>query len=446
MSRTRIVVLIVIVAIVIAAGYGIYYHVITTPPNASVNYSVVNLTGDLGNSFDPGSIQAFGSNSSSILLAGVGYSDKTTQTSNASLMQLGSLQPGNPGMELSTITNEYFHNGTVFGTAWNGTAWLLTGEAAWSGMSQAGIIALNGSAVVNLTSTMGHYFRDGGAWIDAWNGSGWLIGGNSDTAAVLVGYYHGEIINYTSALGPLPVHSWIQLLDFNGSSWLVGGHGVFGFLSSGHFTNMLNRTAFASSGVYAAQFTGNRWIIGGGPPAGIQIIIGSSIESAVLTPSFFNSWVNGICVYDNGYFIGGKGMHSNRFFPALYEMTISSSGTSFQNLSSLLPSSFEGGQVQFMSTISFQNNTGILIAGQGDYNATTAFSMGALAFLTKSVQIGISYVHGSHAFHEETTIGNFGPAVVHIYSTFHFFRLLTRTNVAIAATETPIPPRTAMER
>lgn len=435
------VVLVVIVALVVAAGYGVYYHVTTTPPNASVNYSMVNLTGDLGNAFDPGSIQAFGSNSSSILLSGVGYTDKTTQFSNASLLRLNSLQPGSTGTELSRITADYFHNGTVFGTGWNGTAWLLTGETGFNGTSQAGVIAVEGSYIDNLTATIGHYFRDGGAWIDAWNGSGWLIGGNSDTAAVLVGYYHGEIINYTSALGPLPLHSWIQLIDFNSSAWLVGGHGVFGFLSSGHFTNMLSRTAFAFSGVYSAQFTGGRWIIGGGPPAGIQIISGNSVESAVSTPSFFNSWVNGICIYDNSYFIGGKGLHSNRFYPALYKMSVSSSGISFQNLSSLLPSSFEGGQVQFMSTISFQNYTGILIAGQGNYNATTAFSTGALAFLTRNVQIGISYVHSSHAFQERHSVQSFGPAMDPASATHHFFLFLTRTNVAIAPAVTPTPPR-----
>ena len=392
MQRNRLVVISLIIVLIVSAGFGVFYEIRNNSSGTYSSYSIVNLTGDIGQSYDPGSIQAFGLNNTSILISGVGYSNKSTGFSDASLMQLDTLQPGRIGTELSAVTKEYFNNGTLSGTAWNGTSWLLTGEAAWDGESQGGVIAMNGSTIDNLTSSIGRYFIDGGAWIDAWNGSGWLIGGNSSSTAVLIGYYHGTIINYTPELGPQPNHSWIQFLANNTTSWLVGGHGIFGFLTAGRYTNMLNKTAFLSSGVYAAQFTGGRWIIGGGPPALVQIISGNNVESAIFPPAFFNGRVNAICIYNNNYFVGGETKHSGSIFPALYGVTFSPSA-SFENLSSNLPSSFKGGQVRFMSTVTFGNYSGILIAGQGNYNPVTGFSTGALAFLNEknSVSTAVGY-------------------------------------------------------
>lgn len=378
----RLYVVLVVVAVIVASlgtiivGYNQLFA-------KSQKFSMRNLTYDLGTTFNPGSIQSFGLNNSSVFISGVAYYDKPADTNLPSLALSDSLNNSTRATPMISLANHYFHNGTVFGTAWNGSSWMLTGEALNGNVDGGSAIAIRGSTVTNLTSLIEPYFKHGGAWIDAWNGSGWLIGGNNDKQASLIGLDHGMLTNYTPDLGNAAADSWIQLLVWNGSSWLVGGHQVFGFLKGDGFSNLLSKTEFSQSGVYAALYQENEWIIGGGAPAGMQIISSSGAISTVNLPYYFTNWINGITALGPYLIIGGEtSLGDHRIGPTLYAVSLSGQTPSFDNLTSMLPDSFDYGLVQFLSYIQFRGQSGVLIAGQGFYNETSGYSTGALAFLT----------------------------------------------------------------
>lgn len=376
-----------IVIAMISAGIGTY-SVIAAHRNVGNStyfpaYTVVNLTSELGQYYQPGAIQAFGTNSTSILVSGISHYNKPTDTSKPALVQLTSLENSSLGVSLSNITGKYFHDGSVFGTAWNGTSWLLTGEINSGPSGTGAVISVRGNNITNLTPVLGKYFRHGGAWFDAWNGSSWLIGGNCDKEASLVSYSHGEVKNYSSLLGNSGGNPWIQLIEWNGTSWLIGGFGVFGFLKNGVYSNMLGMTEFATSGVFTAYYDGTGWMIGGGKPAGLQIVHNNGSIETLALPSYFNNWVNAICKLGSYYIIGGEaGIGPNRIAPALFAVNLTGKDPAFQNITSLLPGSFDYGLVQFMGDVQFEGANGILIAGQGNYDEVTGHSTGALALLS----------------------------------------------------------------
>jgi hypothetical protein len=370
----------------ITASVGAYFlefKINESRKNISSDFSFMNLTSELGNTFSSGSIQSFSINESAILLAGVGYYNRSTGYNLPSLMKLNSTNPSAIGEPMMSVAEKYFHNGTIFGSAWNGSAWMLTGESYNGVIDGGGAIIISGDVITNLTPQIEPYFNLGGAWFDAWNGTGWLIGGNNDKQAALVGLYHDKVINYTPLLGKLPMRSWIQLIVWNGTSWLIGGYQIFGFLTSGKYIDMLQKTEFLNSGVLAASFVNHRWYIGGGPPAGIQVLYPNGTTNTIQMPSYFNKWVNGITCYKGYFLVGGEAApNSFEICPALYAINISAKEEMFCNLTSLLPSSFKHGQIQFIAYIQFKGVSGVMIAGQGSYNTSTGYSKGALSLMS----------------------------------------------------------------
>ncbi len=374
---------IVIVVAIVLAGlvYLDYLHSDLAPSGSA--FSVVNLTQDLGNQFTPGSIQAFGVNSSSLLISGVGLYNKTTDYSLPNLMKMTSLSPSVQGTNMDLVANQYFRDGNVFGTGWNGSSWLLTGQISWGNITEGAVVSISGSLVTNLTSILSRYFVNGGIWFDGWNGSAWLLGGNSDKKASLVSYHNGKVTDETGLLGSQVPNAWIQWLEWNGSSWLVGGHGVFGFLNGNYYINMLGESPFNSSGVLSSDFHNREWVIGGGPPATIIVLSGTHITGTIHMPRYFDEWVNSIVYYRGVYLIGGKGLNPNgSFHPALYFLDLNVVPESVENLTHLLPSSFDFGQVQFMSYVTLDGESGVLIAGQGYIDPNSGYSRGALAILS----------------------------------------------------------------
>ena len=344
---------------------------------------VTNMDSALGQAFSSGSIQAFGQNSSSILLSGTSTYYKPTDFSTPALVSLGSLNAKATGINLSEVANHYFHDGSVFGTSWNGSSWIITGEISWGRVDEGAAVVLNNTGDYNLTADLGKYFQNGGIWFDSWNGSGWLFGGNEDKHASLVGLYHGKFIDYSGLIGPAGYDSWIQLIMWNGTSWLIGGHFIFGFLTSGRYYNLISKTEFYNSGVYSAVYTQGKWIIGGGPKAALEVINGTSVSRSFNLPAYFDNWVNGLAPFEKGFVAGGEASAPNGHMePALYYFSLTGSGIDFTNITDYLPSSFSMGQVQFLAPVSLSNVTGILIVGQGNYNETNGHSNGAMALLT----------------------------------------------------------------
>lgn len=379
--RTVAVLLISILFVITSGSYEVFTH--ENHQNQSIaDIGIVNLTGSTGNAFSSGSIQAFGQNGTSVLLSGTSFYYKPSDYSLPALVDLRSLSSSSNGTNLSNIADMYFHDGSVFGTGWNGTSWILTGEISWGSIDEGSAVALNGTLASNLTPVIGKYFQNGGIWFDAWNGTGWLFGGNNDREASLVALYHGRVIDYSGLLNNVSSDSWIQLIAWNGTSWLIGGHGIFGFIKNGKYTSVLDATEFRSSGVYSAVFRNNEWIIGGGPPAGLEIVKGLHVVKNLTMPSYFNKWVNGLAIYGNGILAGGESSHGTHGMdPALYYVSLSGD-YQFTNLTARLPGPFDRGQIQYLAPVSLGNVTGILIVGQGNYNETDGSSNGAVALLS----------------------------------------------------------------
>ena len=203
--RIKAVSAVLIAAIVIASmAYYELYRNGGGSKHAFSGLEITDLTKALGSTFSPGSIQAFGENNTTILISGSGQYHKPSDFSTPALMGINDLNPGTSGHNMDELANTYFHDGSVFGTAWNGTSWILTGEISFGNTDEGSAIAINEGNVVNLTPLLGPYFKNGGIWFDAWNGTGWLFGGNNDRAASLIGYYHGGKANFNGFLGAPP--------------------------------------------------------------------------------------------------------------------------------------------------------------------------------------------------------------------------------------------------
>ena len=362
----------VIVVAIVAGSIELYEYDHSLKANKMINpvTSMDNLTSLLDGYYDPGAIQTFGANNSSILISGTGLYNKATDFSLPVLEQINSLST--IGVNESAIANRYFWQGGVFDTVWNGSSWLISGQITSGNNVSGALIALKAGVVQNFTSEISKYFRDGGAWFDNWNGTGWLVGGNCDNKASLIAFYHGKFFNYTPLLGNVSNGSWIQLLVWNGSSWEISGHGVFGFLKGNRFTNLLDDTIFKNSGVFAADFQAGSWFIGGGPPAGVQKITGSSITATLIPGGDFSRYVNAVVPYAGGFLIGGEGMlKPSNIAPELLYVHSDLSTGSVQNESGFLPLSFQDGQIQYMANVNFRSQIGVLIAGEGSYNETS---------------------------------------------------------------------------
>ncbi|MEM0158710.1 MAG: hypothetical protein QW812_04280 [Thermoplasmataceae archaeon] len=341
-------------------------------------FRYISLQEELGTQFDPGSIQAFGYNNTSLLISGLGPYNKSTDSSLPNLEEIDSLNI-QPGKNMDSAISEYFGLGSVFGTNWNGSAWLLTGQLSYGDVNVGSVVSYEGNRFTNLTPRFSTYFQRGGAWIDGWNGSAWIVAGNSDNRASLVEYSHGSVVNLTGLLGNTPVGSWIQFVLWNGSAWFLGGHLIFGFLNGDRYTNLLSLSPFADSGALSGLYVDGEWIIGGGPPAGAVIVKGQSITEAFHPPAYLNMWINGIADFNGYIFLGGKGMtDTGLIHPALYIYRSLSSFNNPVNQSAEIPASFNGGQIQFMETIDFHGVQSLFIAGQGNYNEETGYSTGAL--------------------------------------------------------------------
>lgn len=403
--RVRLWAAIVAVCIVAASIIAYTYYsgdwsLSTSGNNSGVTFNISNLTANLNGMFDPGSIQGLGYNTTAVLALGVGYYNKATDYNKPVLAEL-SMKSGT--FQSSNLTGDvapYFAAGGLFGAAFNGSAWLLTGVAIWGSTHTGELVTLSGGTVSNITGLVPAYFDGGGIWVDAWNGTGWLIGGNSSTGSVLLSLQGRTVTDLSGILPNNVPGDWIQLIAWNGSGWFIGGRGTAGTLYDGKYTDVLQNSVFKNSGVFAASPKGNDWMIGGGPPAAIEMYSGGKMMPQASLPGDFNSWVNGIIDTGSGWLIGGKGSQPGYdFLPELAYLPDSSSGTgSAVDLSSRLPSAFQEGQIQAMISSPLGAAGTYLLAGQGNYNNTTGSGTGALAQVTLGSSTAVSYAGTDHGW------------------------------------------------
>ena len=65
---------------------------------------------------------------------------------------------------LTPALNEYFWEGGIYGAVWNGTSWLIVGQAGWGGGNYGSAVALHGDTITNLTSRILPEFAGGGVF------------------------------------------------------------------------------------------------------------------------------------------------------------------------------------------------------------------------------------------------------------------------------------------
>ncbi|HEV2317910.1 MAG TPA: hypothetical protein VGV89_10120 [Thermoplasmata archaeon] len=366
----------------------------TVPPCACngtlVAFEVYNATSALGAAFVDGAPQAFAGNGTVALVTGV-VGDPGKLTTPFPL--LGQVDPNltdsgavNRSSEVATL----FAGGDTLGIGWNGSAWLITGEARWGNLSTGAAAALRGTTWTNLTPLLLPYFEgNGGVWFDAWNGTAWLLGGESNQGAELVALQDGVVRDLTSVIPNNGPNHWIQSIGWNGTTWLVGGRGVFGALEGTRYTNLLPLSAFSQGGVFAAGWNGSAWLVGGGSPGSVESLRGNTLESGPVLPSNFTLWVDTVAWDGEGWYIGGAGATTagTRIPELLYW---DPSSQTMLDLTSRLPASFYGGQVQFGAVWDSGSSSSILFVGQGGLEPATPQggpSHGAAAVFTRELQV-----------------------------------------------------------
>jgi hypothetical protein len=380
--RATVAVAIAIAALAVLAVVGRQLAAPTGAPTPTREVlAVENLTGGLGTIFHPGAPQGFGENGSAIFLAGIGVWDKPV---GLTLPVLATLDADGSAMNVTGGIEPEFHDGGVFGAGWNGTSWLVSGEATWGNVSGGVLLAGTPGHWTNLSPRVGPEFRTGGVWAVGWNGTSWLLAGNDSRGAVLVSYADGVLTNLTDRLTGNSRGDWIQLLAWNGSAWMMGGKGIFAVLTAGRVVDLLPDSPFVDGGVFAADWNGSAWLVGGGSPAATVLVRGATeYPGPALAPSF-SRWVNSVVWVGAGWIVAGKGAGvagvSNSsselgFWPA------SASNATVEDLSALLPGAFADGQVQFTGLAPMFGPSELLVVGQGHLDPRTGASDGALALL-----------------------------------------------------------------
>ncbi|MBL0015887.1 MAG: T9SS type A sorting domain-containing protein [Bacteroidetes bacterium] len=142
-----------------------------------------------------------------------------------------------------------FHNGIgkVYVYTWNGTAWLLRGDAIWGegqsdqagcavSMPDANTLAIGALANQGTNGTAGH------ARIFKWNGSGWIQKGSDIDGEVAYDYFGNAVSmpdsNTVAIGGPQNDNTngvdagHVRIYDWNGSTWLQRGIDIDGDASS----------------------------------------------------------------------------------------------------------------------------------------------------------------------------------------------------------------------
>lgn len=362
------------------------------PTSSGVDLLGSNATGDLAGAFTTGSVQAFGSNSTSLIAGGVssfvrgGLPYDTYPAAAAVPQNFGA------GTNLTSLIAPYFVGGGVFPVGWNGTSWLVAGEATWGDLSVGAAVGYQDGRVTNLTGLVAPYFRatvpssDAGIFIAGWDGTGWLIGGNNSQGASLIYLQGDRVTDLTPSLPENGPNDWVQMLAWNGTGWLIGGEGILVSWYHGTFTDLFPASPFApSGGVFGFDWDGSRWLVGG-TPTKTEYIQGDQETPGPSVPANFDAWINTV-VYVPGqeplWVLGGGGYGPSQTHTSeLAVANDSGTGGTAASLTNCLPGAFLGGWVQFGADASPTTPTVIGLVGEGGTDPSTGSSHGAMGLLT----------------------------------------------------------------
>ncbi len=354
----------------------------STGPVRPTHVAVVDATGALGPLFHPGVILGAASNSSVTLLAGIGRYDRTTGLEQPVLGEYVDTPSGPRTTNLTATFDPQFGAGGVYGAVWNGSAWMLGGQATLGGKEGGAAVAFSGGRITNLTPELRPYFDGGGIFAVGWNGSGWLLGGNASWGVSLVGLDGPHVTNLSSQITSHGRWGWIQLLAWNGSGWLLGGQGVFGTLNGSRFVDLDPGSPFEGQGVFAAGWDGTEWLVGGGGSAAV-VVRASAVVQEVALPSGFSKWVSYLAYVPQwGWLLAGRGVAPGGGTAPELAAWPGTASSSVESLDALLPASFSGGEVQGGTALPGSGSGGgahLLLVGDGSYNDRTGYGTGALA-------------------------------------------------------------------
>ena len=336
-----------------------------------------DATNELPSSFANGSVQAFGSNATTVIFGGIAYYERNHQPYD-SLPALGSFSPGSTtGKDLTAQASAYFERGGVFPVGWNGSGWLIAGQTTYGGNTQGSAIFLQGAHITNLTPVVGRYFQGQGIWIAGWDGKGWLLGGNNSQGAVLVYLSGNTVTDLTSLLPNNHPGDWVQMVGWNGTGWLVGGLGIFGGYLAGRFTDLLPQSPFANGAVFAMDWNGSDWLAGGSPVR-LAYVHGDRVVAAAPPINRTSGWVNSILALPSGgWLVSGGSYGAAGYSPFLSALSSGEGPQGVRNESNCLPTSFQGGWVQFGGWAPAYGDRSVLLVGEGGVNPTSFASHSA---------------------------------------------------------------------
>ncbi len=373
-------IVVVLAVVVVAVSVGATVKAGTLSTSGTAFWSI-DISDALGPVFHPGIILGAASNATDTLLAGIGVYTTHPEFSLPVLADVH-LSPAGPAVSnLTSQVNEYFYEGGTYAMGWNGSAWLVAGQAMWGGVNFGTLVELRSSMFMNLTALIEPYFAGGGIFAMGWNGSAWLIGGNSTAGVALISLEGTHVMNLTATIPSRDPFGWIQLLVWNGDEWMVGGERVLGTLHGSTYHDLLPESPYGSSGVYSGAWNGSAWLVGGG--AGRAIVVKDDLVTAGpdLPPTFDQS-VLLITPYAGGWIVGGKGTSAGGVGEGELTTWTGAPGPSgVRDLRALIPASFVAGEIQSGGWVPDLGSSRLLIVGEGSYDATSGYGLGAMAIV-----------------------------------------------------------------
>jgi hypothetical protein len=330
--------------------------------------------------FQPGIVLGAASNGSATLLGGIGYYVRSPEFSLPVLAEISASTTGVTVNNLTAQVAGVFFEGGVYGLGWNGTAWLVGGQASWGGGNFGALVGITGQTFTNLTGELRGAFDGGGIFALAWNGSSWLIGGNSSAGTVLVSLQGDVSSDLSSRVVSYDRLGWIQYIGWNGTAWLIGGQGVLGTLTGDRYDDLWPDSPYGGQGVYAAAWNGTAWLIGGGSGRLVLLRDGQLLAGPTLLRSFDQA-VLLIVPLSGGWLVGGKGTApGGGIAPALVYWP--GVAPYLDDLSPLVPSSFSSGEIQGGAPSPVFGPGAVALVGEGNYNLSTGHGSGAIAGLS----------------------------------------------------------------
>lgn len=369
--RSAVTAAVVLALLVVTAAVMVFG--IPVPPAPVDPLTVRDATAWLGGTFRSGAVQGLGSNSSSLVAVGNGPVDPTSLRTET---LVAPASPGGASRNESPTFADTFGLGAPFAVAANASAWMIGGQFRSASSAAGALVAWGPAGLDDLSSDLGSAFAGGGVWAVAWNGTAWLVGGNGTHGAALVSIEAGRVVDLSPELPPGRASAWVQWLAWNGSGWLVAGEGVLGTWWHGAYSDLWPVSPFHAGGVFGADWNGDEWLVGGGAPAGLAFLRGSTLVAGPALPPAFDRWVNIVFAAPGGWMVGGRGTDSAGG-PQPELVWVADSGAVI-DLSTSLPSAFSGGEVLAGVRAPFLGPGVVVLGGIGDLRSSSEGGVGAL--------------------------------------------------------------------